>query len=207
MLSKAVPNEFKNQKYLHPNLRINSNKLCMLDYKKRVRTRGRIPIKHNDNIIFVSLNSFIQNNMNVRTIIRKNVKNMISNMDGSILGIGGESYMYIMNRKNSVFISNNRSIINDSIANNNIQAIHIDYNNINMDVYFDNVLINLSNLNCNLLKQINDICIQNIIIISCKHDDFWHKIKLLTNFNISKRVQIPDFKLGYFISITIMKRK
>lgn len=206
MLLKGIPNNFKDKSILHPNMRINSDKLCMLDYKFRVRDNGNIPIIHNNKIFFVSIKSFIQNNINIGKKVRKNVSNILTNFKGLTLGIGGESYMYM---KSGHFISNSKSIINDCINNTdntNLWCSYIDYNNINIDIIYDNIIINLSSLNCNLLNQINNRCKNKILIISCKHGDFWHKIKRLTNFKIKKRIQFPDFKLGYFITVTLLEK-
>ena len=206
MLSKGIPNKFNDKSILHHNMRINSDKLCMLDYRNRVRDNGIIPIIHNNEIFFVSIKSFIQNNINIGKKVRKNVSNILTDFKGLTLGIGGESYMYM---KSGHFISNSKSIINDCINNTNTKYMwcsHVNYNNINIDIMYDNIIINLSSLNCNLLNQINNRCKNKILIISCKHGDFWHKIKRLTNFKIKKRIQFPDFKLGYFITVTLLEK-
>jgi hypothetical protein len=206
MLVKGIPNNFKDKSILHPNMRINSDKLCMLDYKYRVRDNGIIPIIHSNNFFFVSINSFIQNNIIIGKKVRKNVSNILTNFKGLTLGIGGESYMYM---KSGHFISNSKSIINDCINNTNTKYMwcsHVNYNNINIDIMYNNIIINLSSLNSNLLNQINKRCKDKILIISCKHGNFWHKIKRLTNFKIKKRIQFPDFKLGYFITVTLLEK-
>ena len=206
MLVKGIPNNFKDKSILHHNMRINSDKLCMLDYRNRVRDNGIIPIIHNNEIFFVSIKSFIQNNINIGKKVRKNVSNILTDFKGLTLGIGGESYMYM---KSGHFISNSKSIINDCINNTNTKYMwcsHVNYNNINIDIMYDNIIINLSSLNCYLLNQINNRCKNKILIISCKHGDFWHKIKRLTNFKIKKRIQFPDFKLGYFITVNLLEK-
>lgn len=207
MLVKGIPNNFNDKSILHPNMRINSDKLCMLDYRNRVRDNGIIPIIHNNNkFFFVSINSFIQNNIITGKKVRKNVSNILTDFKGLTLGIGGESYMYM---KSGHFISNSKSIINDCINNTDntdLWCSHVNYNNINIDIMYDNIIINQSSLNCNLLNQINNRCKNKILIISCKHGDFWHKIKRLTNFKIKKRIQFPDFKLGYFITVTLLEK-
>lgn len=205
MLIKCIPNNFKDKSILHPNMRINSNKLCMLDYRNRVRYNGNVPIIHNNNIFFVSINSFIQNNIIISKKVRNVASKIISKFNGLILGIGGESYMYM---KSGHFISNSKFIINDCINNTYLIPLkckYINYNNININITYDNIIINLSSLNSNLLNQINNRCKNKILIISCKHGDFWHKIKRLSNFKIKKRIQFPDFKLGYFITVTLLK--
>lgn len=206
MLVKGIPNNFKDKSILHHNMRINSDKLCMLDYRNRVRDNGIIPIIHNNNFFFVSINSFIQNNIIIGKKVRKNVSNILTNFKGLTLGIGGESYMYM---KSGHFISNSKSIINDCINNTNTKYMwcsHVNYNNINIDIMYDNIIINVSSLKSYLLKQLNNRCKNKILIISCKHSNFWHKIKRLTNFKIKKRIQFPDFKLGYFITVTLLEK-
>ena len=43
---------------------------------------------------------------------------------------------------------------------------------------FEIAVVNLSNLNSFLMKQLNYCVRSHIIIISCNHNDFWKKTKL-----------------------------
>ena len=52
------------------------------------------------------------------------------------------------------------------------------------------MIINLSKLVVNLLKIINVSNVKLLIIISCHHDDFWKKIKYLSNYKLISRKQI-----------------
>ena len=88
-------------------------------------------------LFFVSINSFIQNNIIIGKKVRKNVSNILTNFKGLTLGIGGESYMYM---KSGHFISNSKSIINDCINNTYLIPLkckYINYNNININITYD----------------------------------------------------------------------
>ena len=67
-------------------------------------------------------------------------------------------------------------------------------------------LINLANLNYNLMEKINESNLEKLLIINCHHQDFWKKIKLLTNFNIDSRKQFVCNQLKYFITVTVLFR-
>ena len=79
----------------------------------------------------------------------------------------------------------------------------------NKDNFINNcdlLLINLSKLNLNLVKQINKKDIKNIIIISCHHKDFWNKIKYLSNYKLKIRKKFIDEKIKYFISVSVFQK-
>lgn len=63
----------------------------------------------------------------------------------------------------------------------------------------------MAKLHINLLNQINTRYYKYIIIINCHHDDFWKKIKLLTNFKIINRKQF--IVSNYFITVTLLEYK
>jgi hypothetical protein len=160
----------------------------------------------------VSEKSFIQNNSFLSNQVRSHVFNTIDN-NSSILGVGGESYMYLKNvnnYNNKHFITNNEVIYNDAITNNvlkNFQLDLVNYDNLLIRELFDNAVVNLSKLNVNIIRQLNRIIKKKIIIISCHHNDFWNKSKILSKFRLVKRRKFIDEKLGYFITVNIFVKK
>ena len=210
MLIKANPSEFKDPSIIYPLLR-SYKKPVILDYYLRPRIDEIIPINFLGKVMFVNKNSFIQSNKILSKIIRKNVLNNISKKHiNTLTCIGGESYMYsfFVNFK-TTFFTNNSLILNDAELNKQfykptLDNKLVDYNKDKFLVSTDYLIINLSKLNLNLIKQINNIKIKKIIIISCHHKDFWKKIKYLTNYKLYKRTNYVDEKLGYFISINIL---
>ena len=207
-LIKANPTEFKDKTIIHPLLR-NENQLVILDYNLRIRKTEIIPIIFLNKTIFVNKNSFIQNNKILSKIIRKMV---LENIYGkSLTCIGGESYIYSFFKDiKTTFFTNNNLILNDAkfnkqFYNQSLKTKLVDYNKDTFITPTDCLIINLSKLNLNLIKQINNNKIKNIIIISCKHTDFWKKIKYLTNYKLFKRKYFIDEKLKYFITINILK--
>lgn len=164
----------------------NLNKYCLHD---------RIQIYHDGVRIIKQIDSFDQNNYLIATKIRKYVINRIKFFNNffeidSILGIGGEFYLYwkFLTIKKIIGMSNHQSIIND--ANNNLGNIYknylVDYNNIKSYpkiLESDIILINVSQIHQNIIKYVKTIKFKKIILITCNLPD--SKLKLLrNNFNI-----------------------
>tara|TARA_B100002049_G_scaffold237234_1_gene227107 strand:- start:781 stop:1923 length:1143 start_codon:yes stop_codon:yes gene_type:complete len=191
--------------YLHNLLKpIKGNKI--LDYRFRTRIDEKyIPQYFNNNIVFQSFASFQQNNLKLSKLIRKFVKNNIKT--NSIQAFGGESYLYSDNKKDTLCYSNSQSILSDIKYNGYENIKKVDYNKEKFFFTNDDIVLNLSKLNQNLIKQINNSCVNRIIIINCHHKDFWKKIKLLTNFKLMKREKYIDYKLNFFITGNIFVRK
>lgn len=210
MLIKANPKHIKNKDILHPLLRY-CNNMTILDYNMNPRNDNIIPIYHNKTIIFVNINSFIQNNNIIGKYVRKKVYDIISDST-NILAIGGESYMYIINKKGK-FLTNNKFILDDfkynkKIYNSNVDGNIVDYNNfITSNNKYDCCIINLSKLNKSLMEGINKMKINKIIIISCHHNDFWKKIKNLSNYKIIIRKKYIDDKSRYFLTVNLLIKK
>lgn len=191
--------------YLHNLLKpIKGNKI--LDYRFRTRIDEKyIPQYFNNNIVFQSFASFQQNNLKLSKLIRKFVKDNIKT--NSIQAFGGESYLYSDNKKDTLCYSNSQSILSDIKYNGYENIKKVDYNKEKFFFTNDDIVLNLSKLNQNLIKQINNSCVNRIIIINCHHKDFWKKIKLLTNFKLMKREKYIDYKLNFFITGNIFVRK
>lgn len=173
---------------------------------------------------FISSNSFQQHKL-IRFQIRKYINFLISNLYNkliekntftkylsTIVCIGGESYLFgISNKFNHIInYTNSLSIYNDVIFNNsiyktNLDNYYIDYNKFLDIKNSDLLIINLAKLHINLLKQINTRYYKYIIIINCHHNDFWKKIKLLTNFKIISRKQF--IVTNYFVTISLFQYK
>jgi len=205
MIIKANPVLFKEKSLIHPLIR-NFDKLVMLNYRDRARISEIIPILFEGKIIFVNINSFIQNNKKLGSIIRKTVIENISG--GSITCIGGESFYYSLFRKfdKVSFYTNNELIYNDAIFNSKLYGIEVkssvvDYNKVTEINSSNTLIINLSKLPLNLIQVINKTKFHNIIIISCKHSDFWKKIVKLTNYKLILRNKLIDTDIKYFITI------
>jgi len=177
----------------------------ILDYRLRTRTDEKyIPQYFNGKIVFQSFNSFQQNNLKLSKQIRRFVKNQITTE--IIQCFGGESYLYSDN-KESICYSNSKSICDDMTYNGYKNIYFVDYNKDKFIFTYDDIILNLSKLNQNLMKQINECKSNRIIIINCHHEDFWKKTKLLTNFKLIKREQIIDYHSKYFITGNVFIRK
>lgn len=189
---------------LHPLLKsIIGNKV--LDYRLRTRIDDNyIPQIFNNRIIFQSLTSFQQNNKVLGLNIRKFVSSLITTE--TINAIGGESYLYNINKK-CRFYTDSKSIIKDAVFNNYKDVNTIDYNKDKIDLLSVDSVLNLSTLNINLMKQINNSSSNRIIIINCNHKDFWKKVKLLTNYKLVIRKKFVDYKVGYYITVNLLVRK
>lgn len=183
----------------------------LLDYKSRVRidSKSLIPIAYNNNIIFKFPDTFQQNNKYLGQKIRNNISIFLIKYDINVIScIGGESYVYLkINQLEGNYYCNQDKLKQEADFNLKSKNNYcIDYNrikNINLE---SNIILNLSKLNCNLIKLINqNKKVKYIIIISCHHTDFWKKIKYLSNFNILTREKICDD--NYFITLNLFERK
>lgn len=170
--------------------------ILMIDYRLRIRKDNFVPIKFLDKVYIVNKNSFIQNHIN-GNLIRKYIVNIIDIIDNLqkdiIISIGGEAYLYgvYLNLK-TINFTNNTYIYNDANKHNLLGNYLVDYNKINsLNNSLNNysMIINLSKLVVNLLKIINISNVKLLIIISCHHDDFWKKIKYLSNYKLISRKQ------------------
>lgn len=169
-----------------------------------------IPQYFNNNIVFISTDSFQQSHYILSKQIRKYIINKLNN--NQITCIGGESYLYGLTTNTNIihFYTNSQSIYDDSNYNNIIYRKQlfnnlIDYNKIDSIIESDICIINLSTLNNNLLNKFSKTKI--IIIISCHHNDFWKKTKLLNNYYLESREYFICDKLKYFITVNIFKKK
>jgi len=195
---KTSENNSLNHKLLS---NIEGNKI--LDYMLRTRIDEKhIPQLFNGKIIFISYSSFQQNNYILSKYIRRYVLQNIKTDE--INAIGGESYLYM---KKCRLYTNSESIIDDAGYNCYKDNKLIDYNSDTIDLLSSDTVINLSKLNVNLIKQINESSSNRLIIINCHHDDFWKKSKKLTNYKLIKRKKFIDDKRGYFITVNIFIRK
>lgn len=193
---------------LHPLMeKKDGNKL--LDYLWRTRTDEKfIPQEFNKKIVFQSFGSFQQNNLFLSKMIRKFVSNQLKTTE--INAIGGEAYLYGLQSK-CRFYTNSKSIYEDAKFNGYLDSYYIDYNGKSeIDIMVLNecdTVVNLSRLNSNVLKQINNSSSNRVIIINCHHEDFWKKTKLLSNFKLITREKFIDMKSKYFITVNVFIRK
>ena len=172
-------------------------------YKKHINYLPQLFLK---NYVFISSNSFQQNHYILSNQIRKYISQLLS---PNIIAIGGESYLYgILFCNNIIHYTNSKFIYNDCNYNNkfyrkNIENNLIDYNKDIISDKYNFCLINLSSLPINLCKNINKNLYTKLVIISCNHEDFWKKRKLLSNYRLIKRQKFICWKIGYFITINI----
>jgi len=168
--------------------------------------RSFLPQIFNNNQVFISSNSFQQNHIVLSRRIRKYASKFLGE---SIIAIGGESYLYgITLCKNIIHYTNSKYIYEDCQFNNkfyrkNIENNLIDYNINNISDKYNYCLVNLSSLPKNLIEKLNKNLYFKIIIISCNHEDFWKKIKYLSNYKLKIRKKFICWKIGYFLTVNI----
>jgi hypothetical protein len=165
--------------------------ILMLDYRLRIRKDYNIPIKFIDKVFIVNKNSFIQNNINGNNLRKDIINKLKFNNIEKIITIGGEAYLYgVYLNINTINITNNINIYNDANRHNLLGNNYVDYNKIkSISNKNQCIIVNLSKLVVNLLNIINKSQIKLLIIISCHHDDFWKKIKYLSNYKLVQRKQ------------------
>jgi len=240
IIKTKINNDTNNLNYLHIILQqyiIKNNYIgdITIDYNNKIRTNKHnlIPFLLCNHIIFKYIDTFQQNNKLLANNIRKQVVYLSQDFD-NITCIGGESFIYPIllqnnnNNKNNKykynFYSNSNKLVLEAIHNFNIYCKNnythnnckiINYNNnnniINNIQFYNNLILNLDCLNTNLLKNINNAHnINNIIIINCKPNDFWKKLKLLHKYKLKKRYKFyvlnSTYSQSYFITVNLLQK-
>lgn len=167
--------------------------------------------QYGNNSILQSKNAFIQNS-EIKASLRKYVLSQIPT-EHAIVCIGGEAYAYglVSQIKHVTNYTNNKYIYADCDSNakiyinKKVNNFMIDYNMYEQLYSGDVLIINLAKLNVHLMKHINNRFFKKIIIISCHHDDFWKKTRLLDNYTIKTRKQFLS-KL-FFVSVSVFEYK
>jgi len=189
----------------------------LLDFFNKVhidKNELYIPQNFLNKVMFISAMSFQQNNIKLANPIRKYVNKSLQGAH-NIVCIGGESYMYaLINNFNYIYhLTNNKYIYDDCNYNNGYMRKRIynyltNYDDLdtlpNIKQGIDICLVNLSKLNYNLVKLLNDSNYNKIIIINCNHDDFWKKKTYLTNYKLKSREYFVCEYLNQFITVTIL---
>jgi len=140
----------------------------------------RTKIYFNNKIFWQDIESFTQNNKRIANKIRQCVINNLINFNiNTLIGIGGEYYVYFCCKKQYkqyIGFSNHKSIIDDANFNckfyiSNYTNNLIDYNNFKLNYYnldkYD-VVINLITILDNVIIELSKLPINKMIIISCK---------------------------------------
>jgi len=122
----------------------------------------------------------------------------LNNKINTILGIGGEYYLYFpfIQANNYIGISNHQCIIDDAQYNNHYSKNYlVNYDNIFTYPQIDRaeiIILNVYNIHTNIIKYIKSIKFDKLIIISCNLPD--KKLLLLkNNFTIQKIKYFHNF--------------
>lgn len=189
---------------------------------KRWYSHDKIQIDFNGHKIIKQIDSFDQNNLMVGNKLRNWVLRRIGQINSfeteinSVLGIGGEYYLYWIGLAglcrfkniNLIGISNHKSIVDDAMSNIPWSSNYlVDYNNLKTYpkiIQSDLILINLFQINSNVIKYLNQIKFKKIILIACNLPDL--KLKLLaTNFKLVKIKYFVNF--DNFLRVIEMEKK
>jgi len=171
---------------------------------------NKMQIDFNGLKIIKQIDSFDQNNWiagnKLRNWVLRRMKqiNRLEFEINSILGIGGEYYLYwlglfkLCEFKNIklIGISNHKSIIDDAMLNIHWSSNYlVDYNKLTSYpkiIQSDLILINLFQINSNVIKYLNNIKFKKIILIACDLSD--SKLKLLnSNFKLKRIKYFANF--------------
>ena len=176
--------------------------IICLDYRNRIRKNINVfvPFVFCNKIVFKYIDTFQQNNNILAKKIRLCVNKLI---DTNITCIGGESYLYglINSHINYNYYTNSEKLYIEAEHNKQNTSFLVNYNTTNSIYFYNYVIINLSKINNNLITLINKSHIKKLIIISCKHTDFWKKIKKLKTYKSLKRIKFIN--INYFITVNI----
>ena len=147
------------------------------DNKLKKINKLRTSVEFNNKIFLKDIDSFDQNNKLICNKIRKTVLYLIdSDINKTLIGIGGEFYIYFsfLKYKNYIGISNHQTIIDDANINcafhvNNYSNKLVDYNKFEINNNnSSNIIINLVTVLDTVIKEIAKIDFDKLVIISCK---------------------------------------
>lgn len=191
-------------------------------YLNKWYSHNKIQIDFNGLKIIKQMDSFDQNNWMVGNKLRNWVSRRIRQINrfefeiNSILGIGGEYYLYWvrlcelseLKNTNLIGISNHKSIVDDAQLNVPWSSNYlVDYNNLESYpkiIQSDFILINLFQINSNVIKYLNQIKFKKIFLIACNLPD--SKLKLLaSNFKLKRIKYFANF--ANFLRVIEMAKK
>jgi hypothetical protein len=136
-----------------------------------------------------NVKTFTQRDDNIRMHLNQTLLNETINSDNNIIFIGGEMYTFakILNYHKGIAFTDFDGIKKDTEENNLIQTYLINYKEDNIIQYIDSSDINpntcvvnvLNGLGENLIKQINSLNINKLMIINCKPSVMESDIELI----------------------------
>jgi hypothetical protein len=200
----------------------NAEEIFIFNYLSNtiIKNNNRIRLKILEKYFWKQSDSFDQNNILIANKIRSFViKEFNSGPNtNSIIGIGGEYYVYFPFIKASKYIgiSNHQSIISDADYNLNLYRLAnynylVNYNDINtfpkLDINLDfNIIINVSNIHQNHINWIVKLNIKKLIIITCK--PIYKKLSLIKKyFNIKYIKHFINFNSIVYVIVCVLKNK
>jgi hypothetical protein len=178
----------------------------------------KIKIYFKNKIFWKDINSFDQNNNKIANQIRNQVLFDVNHNNYNkthLIGIGGEFYIYFCSLQyvNYIGFSNNKNIIDNANINcnyyiNNYNNYLVDYNKFKIENYglhnknTCDIIVNLSTITESIIKQINNLQFNKLIIITCK------PLKLLDKyFTLKKFTTFNNFSNYVSVSLWQMKIK
>jgi len=184
---KLIKNFDVIQDNMHGYILVNyKNKSYLLNYYNNKKyLYNRIQIHFNGITISKTIESFDQNNYLIANKLRLYVLSLCKNQIDTLLGIGGEYYLYFpfIKANNYIGISNHQCIIDDAKYNIPFSKNYlVDYNNIFTypEIYkAETIILNVYNIHINIIKYIKSISFEKLVVISCDLPD--NKLLLLKN--------------------------
>jgi hypothetical protein len=200
-------------------IKLKNNKIMMYNYYlNRFYSHNKIQIHSLNYITIKQIDSFDQNNSLIANKLRSYIINLIkfnhnhNKPINSILGIGGEYYLYwkhLIWIDKLIGITNHKSIMEDALLNIPWSSNYlVDYNDLesypNINSLINLILVNVSELNLNIIKYIKKINFSKIIMILCGFITNNKFNKIVENFKIIKIKYFKNF--DSIIRIFIMEK-
>jgi hypothetical protein len=184
----------------------NKEDTYLYNYKLNKKYKhNRIQIHFNNYVICKQIESFDQNNIMIANKIRRYVLSLCKDYYDSILGIGGEYYLYFpfIKANKYIGISNHKSIVDDAYYNIPFSINYlVDYNKINLKIEIvDLIILNVFNLHINIIEFIKKIKFKKLIIISCNLPK--NKFNLLINNFKIKHIEYFNDSLNVYFLYTL----
>jgi hypothetical protein len=189
-------------------IKLKNNKIIMYNYYlNKFYSHNKIQIHSLNFNTIKQIDSFDQNNSLIANKLRTYIINLIkfnhnhNKPINSILGIGGEYYLYWKQLNwinNLIGITNHKTIYQDALLNIPWSSNYmVDYNKLesypNISSSIDLVLVNVSELNLNTIKYIKKINFKKIIMILCGFITNNKFNKIVENFKIRKIKYFKNF--------------
>lgn len=165
----------------------------------------RVIIQFNGKYFWKSIDTFNQNNKLIANNIRRTATSFLhiqssqmQQIKRTLVGIGGEYYVYFCSSKYDKYIGYtnyiNRyedAVLNCRMYGINVNNVFTDFGNFSIDkCYVDgnvDVIINVLTLKENIIREVCKLNVEKLVIITCK--PLWKKVDMLKKYFVFQNIE------------------